>query len=264
MKRLCLLWVFFLVIEEPSRAYAQMLDQDTLRFSTQMSLGGNWQQGNVKALILRARADMSLAPHPNWLFKTQNVYLRQSFFSQKADEDIYSRNFIYFLPQRRVFPFGLAFIATNFRRKIDWRYFAGGGISWQILRRPLQNIRLALSGVFENTRFALSQFNLAEYNGQETVAATRLGLWLFGRHRLGLPALSLAYEAYFQPALDVPNNYRGQTTLTLDGRLSPALALQITYLFAFEKLVAREQRQSDQLLTFGLSIQFNSKSSIHP
>ncbi|MBV6443290.1 MAG: DUF481 domain-containing protein [Haliscomenobacteraceae bacterium CHB4] len=240
-----------------NRLAAQINESDTLLFQYNTSLGGNLQSGNLKAAAVRLKADLSLAPSPQWAFKTQNSYRYQEFFERKADNDFYSRNFFYLWQHRRVYPFAMTFVSTNFRRKIDFRYFAGIGATWQIVRRPRHTVKAALSGVHESTRFAGSVYNYPEYDGSDNVDTWRATWWLFGKHLLTGRHLRLYYETFVQPSVQRGNNFRWQIETGLEWPVWKGLSFTVSYIFTHENVVIRNITPDDGLLTFGIA--FNRK-----
>lgn len=232
---------------------AQLNESDTLLLQYNTALTGSFQSGNLEAAALRLKADFSLAPSPVWAFKTQNSYRYQEFFKRKADNDFYSRNFLYLWQQRRVYPFAMAFVSTNFRRKIDFRYFAGVGTTWQLVRQPDHTVKIALSGVYESTRFADDTYNYSEYDGSEKIETWRATFWLFGKHSLIDKHLRLYYEAFVQPSLERSNNSRWQTEIGLEWPFWKGLSFTANYIFTHENVVVSTVKASDRLLTFGVA-----------
>ena len=114
---------------------AQINESDTLNLKANLSLTGFYQGGNVETLIFRAKSDLSFKPLKKWVFKTKNSYVYQEFGKEKADEDILSLNFLYFNPERKIYPLLLGFVSTNFRREINLRYLLGAGVTYQILNK---------------------------------------------------------------------------------------------------------------------------------
>jgi hypothetical protein len=231
----------------------QINESDTLLLQHASALTGSLQTGNIEAVALRLKADVSLAPAQSWAFKTQNSFRYQEFFSKKADNDFYSRNFLYLWQQRRIYPFAMAFVSTNFRRKIDFRYFAGAGATWQLVRRPGHTMKTALSGVYESTRFAASAYNYPEYDGSEKIETWRVTSWLFGKHALINKHLRLYYEAFVQPSLERSNNFRWQTEIGLEWPFWRGLSFTANYVFTHENVVVSNVKQDDRLLTFGVA-----------
>ncbi|WP_027001766.1 DUF481 domain-containing protein [Hugenholtzia roseola] len=246
-----LLFIFLLF---PLSLFAQINESDTAKIKGNLALTGFWQGGNVETLVLRAKMDLSLKPLKVLVFKTQNAYLYQEFFKQKADEDIFSRNFLYFKPENKIYPFLLGFISTNFRRKIDLRYFVGAGATWQIVRKKNHLLKTALSAEYEDTKFAQNNFNENQYDGSTHLRTWRATAWIFGKHHLANDKIILSYESYIQPSIEEANNFRWQAEASADFPLSKHVSFRMSYLYTFEKIVIENQRQQDRILTFGLNL----------
>ncbi|WP_299461664.1 DUF481 domain-containing protein [uncultured Microscilla sp.] len=248
MKNLFFLWLLL-----PQISVAQLNKSDSLGLRTKLTLTGFWQEGNAEVLVFRGKANVSIGTG-QWVFKTQNAYLYQEFFRQKADEDIFSRNFVYFSPKHRIYPFMLGFVATNFRRQINLRYFVGAGLTWQIIRRKAQTLKLALSGEYEQSNFAQDKFNQPIFNGKSTITTWRATVWLLGKFKLS-KHLSWHYESYVQPSLIHAGNMRWQLETGLETPLWRFVSLRVNYLYMYEKLVVVNERPQDSFLTFGVNIQ---------
>ncbi len=257
-EKLCKTLIFISMCQS---AFAQINESDTLLLQHATALTGSLQTGNIEAAALRLKADFSLAPSPVWAVKMQHSYRYQEFFERKADSDFYSRNFLYGWQHRRVYPFALAFVSTNFRRKIDFRYFAGIGATWQLVRQSSHTVKTALSGVYESTRFDARLFNYSEYDGSEKIETWRATFWLFGKHALLNKHLRLYYEAFVQPSLESGNNFRWQTELGLEWPFWKGLSFTANYVFTHENIVVSNVKQDDGLLTFGIAYNGKVKST---
>lgn len=242
-------------------AFAQINESDTLLLQYASAAGGSWQTGNLDALAFRAKAEASLAPAPFWAFKTQNSYRYQEFFDRKADEDIYSRNFLYGWQQRRVYPFAMLFVSTNFRRKINFRHFEGAGATWQVVRQPQHTVKISLSAVYELTRFADDAYNYSEYDGSPNIQTWRATTWIFGKHALANNHLRLHYEAFVQPSLQRANNFRWQAEIGLEWPIWKGLSFSANYIFTHENIVVSTVKPNDRLLTFGIAYNGKVKST---
>jgi len=241
------------------RAGAQINESDTLALQLRASFSGVYQKGNVELLALRARLDLSAMPAPNWVLKSQNVSLYQAFFNNKADNDLFSRNFLYFSPNRRLYPYAIAFVSGNFRRKIRWRYFTGLGLTWQALRAPGHVVKLSGNVVYEETLFAVDAFNQERYNGSRKLRFWRASAYLSGQHALAQGKFRLYYDAYWMPALSEANNHRTQIDAGLELALWRGLAFNVTYGRQFEGVVPVGVRARDAWLLFGLSYRRDQK-----
>ena len=233
---------------------AQINESDSIKVKAQLSLTGFWQSGNVETLIFRAKSDLSFKPWKNTVFKTQNSYVYQEFGKEKADEDILSLNFLYFNPEKKLYPLVLGFLSTNFRREIDRRYLVGAGLSYQLLKKKKDWLKVSLTAEYEETDFASTTFNRSEYNGNRVINTFRATIWLNGKYYLFKNKLILTHESYFQPSLEASNNFRWRGDLGLELPVWKFLNFKVNYLNTFESLVIQGQEQEDRFLTFGFTL----------
>ncbi len=227
---------------------------DSLKFKADLSLTGFWQSGNVETKIFRAKSGLSFIPWKNWVFKTQNSYVFQEFGREKADEDILSLNFLYINPEKKIYPFVLGFVSTNFRREIDIRSLFGAGVTFQILNKNKNWLKASVSSEYEQTRFEQSTFNKSQYNDNNEINTFRGTIWVNGKYYLFKDKIIINHESYFQPSLEEGNNYRWQADLGLEFPLWKFLNFKINYLHTFESIVIQGQDQEDQFLTFGFTL----------
>ncbi|MBI1341657.1 MAG: DUF481 domain-containing protein [Terrimonas sp.] len=242
-----------------SKAVAQINESDTLRFMVRTSLTGNYQQGNVELFALRAKLDFTFAPAGKWVLKSQNNSLYQEIYSTKADLDIFSRNYLYYQPYRKIYPFAIGYISSNYRRKISNRFFTGAGFTYPIIKKEKSMIKMSGSMVYERSVFKEDQFNHDAFNGYRSIAAWRATLysggWIYILHSCG----RLYYDAFWQPAFANRENYRWQLDAGLDIPAWKGINFSILYLTTYENIVIQNIRQRDHILSFGLSYQFKQK-----
>lgn len=236
-------------------AKAQLNESDTASFQLRTGVTGALQKGNVDLLIVRGRLDVVSNTNKALVFKSQNNSLYQEFSGFKVDNDINSRNYLYFKPFRTCYPFAMVFIQTNFRREIKHRIFGGAGYTWQIIQHSKNNLKLSGSLIYENTSFRDDQFNEGFYNGRSSIPIWRGTVYLAGWHRLFEQKVRLYYTAYWQPGIeDVPNN-RASLEMGIDLPVWKGLAAALQYTYTYEQVVTSKVRQVDRILTFGLSYQ---------
>lgn len=245
---------FLFIISLPLLVLGQINESDTLKTKAGLSLTGLYQGGNVETLIFRAKTDFSAKPYKNIVFKNQNSYVYQAFGRQKADEDILSLNFLYFNTHRKVYPFVLGFVSTNFRREIDLRSLVGGGASFEIFKNDHHWLKFAVSSEYEQTRFAETDFNIDDYDGSERINTFRGTLWVNGKYELFKKKMVLTHESYYQPSLQETNNYRWQADLGLAFPIWDFLSFKVDYRHAHESIVIANQKRQDRFLTFGFEL----------
>lgn len=237
-------------------AVAQLNESDTASFQVRAGTTGAWQKGNVDLLVLRARLELVSNSKRSVVFKSQNNSLYQQFSGFKADNDMYSRNYLYYHPFRKVYPFAMVYLQTNYRRQIDFRWFGGVGTTWQFVQKPATNLKVSASVIYEETDFRNQQFNEEFYNGNKTIRLWRATAYLAGWHRLLNNGLRLFYTAYWQPGLDEVTNNRVQLDVGVDFPVWRGLSFLLQYNFYYEQIVAASGKQHDRILTFGASYQF--------
>ncbi|MEN0002822.1 MAG: DUF481 domain-containing protein [Bacteroidota bacterium] len=238
----------------PTILTAQINESDSLKLQASLSLSGFWQEGNVETLIFRAKTNLAIRAGQQWVFKTQNSYVYQEFGKEKADEDILSLNFLYFKPKKKIYPFALGILSTNFRREIDLRYLLGAGVTFQFFQAQKDWLKLSLSTEYERTNFTQADFNFTEYNDNSSINTLRATLWANGKYHLFNNKIILTHEGYFQPSLRRSNNFRWSADLRLAFPIWKFLTLNINYLHTFESIVIQGQQQEDTFLTFGFTL----------
>ena len=244
----------FILLILPFCLFSQINESDSLKIKANLSISGFWQGGNVETIIFRAKSELSVKPLERWAFKTTNSYVYQEFGNEKADEDVLSLNFLHYNPDKKIHPFVLGFFSSNFRREIDSRTLFGGGVTFQIVKKKKNWLKLSLSSEYEHTNFDSTIFNFSEYNGSESINTFRATAWISGKWYLFKEKLIIKHESYFQPSLEDSNNYRWQGDLSLELPVWKYLNFKINYLHMYESIVIQDQSQEDKFLTFGFTI----------
>ncbi len=233
---------------------AQINESDSLKVKASLSFTGLWQSGNVETLILRGRTDFSIKPWKKWVFKNTNSYVYQAFNKDKADSDFLSLNFLYFNPEKRLYPQVLGFLSTNFRREIAQRYLFGAGATYQIIQGDKNWLKASLTFEYEDTDFRQSMFNKAQFNGSRSINTFRSTIWLSGKYELFKKKMILKHQSYYQPSLEDSDNYRWQADLSAEFPIWKYLNFKVNYLRTFESIVIQGQEEQDEFLTFGFTV----------
>ena len=238
---------------------AQINESDTLDIQIKLLLTGIRQSGNVDLTIIRSRAEFLLSISEELKFKSQNNTLYQAFGGFKADDDLNSRNYLYFRPDSYIYPFAMAFMQTNFRRKINYRYFYGVGATWQLIALRNAYLKVSSALVYENTQFTSNLYNDVYYDGSNNIKIWRPTLYMAGSIKFIDDKIKLNFSAYWQPGLDEVANYRFQSEINLDFKFWKGLALSIQYLLQYEQVTPKTIMTYDRLFTFGINYQYSRK-----
>lgn len=246
-------YLFFFLVS-PIFVSAQINESDSLKVKASLSFTGLWQSGNVETLILRGRTDFSVRPWKKWVFKNTNSYVYQAFDKDKADSDFLSLNFLYFNPERRLYPQVLTFVSTNFRREIAQRYLVGAGATYQIIQGDDNWLKTSLTLEYENTDFRQDMFNRSQFSGSKSLNTMRGTIWVSGKYELFNKKMVLKHQSYYQPSLENCDNYRWQLDLSAEFPVWKYVSFKINYLRTFESVVIQGQEEEDQFLTFGFTL----------
>lgn len=244
----------YLLLLFPVILSGQINESDSFKIKADLSLTGFWQGGNVETLIFRAKSGVTYKPWKKWVVKTQNSYVYQEFGKVKADADFLSLNFLYFNPEKKIYPQLLGFLSTNFRREINARSLLGGGVTWQAYKKDKDWLKFSLTSEYEQTNFNNTNFNLNEYDSRDEIDTWRGTVWVSGKYYLFKDKVILSHESYIQPSLEESNNYRWQADFGLEFPIWKFLNFKINYLRTYESIVIEGQKREDQFLTFGFTL----------
>ena len=249
MKRIVL---YILIL--PFGLFAQINESDSLKIKADLSITGFWQGGNVETLIFRTKSGVTYKPWEKWVLKTQNSYVYQEFGKVKADADFLSLNFLYFNPEKKVYPQLLGFLCTHLPREINARSLLGGGVTVQLYKKDKNWLKCSVTTEYEQTNFNNTNFNINAYDGMDEINTWRGTIWVSGKYYLFKDKLIFSHESYMQPSLEEKNNYRWQADMALELPIWKFLNFKVNYLHTFESIVVQNQKREDQFLTFGFTL----------
>lgn len=234
---------------------AQISETDTGAYRLSSSVSGLVQTGNVSLLNLRAKFDFGLPLGDSALyFKTQNNYLYQEFSRFKADEDVYSQNFIYYKAHRRLYPYLISFLATNYRRGIRFRHFSGAGLSIKVAQHKNIQFKVSANLLYEENHFSGTSFNQENFSGNAFISTWRSSFY----GELGLHFGSFHGHAVYwiMPSLKDAGLLRQQLDATLGYRLTNKLSLVSLLRYTQESLVLSRAKTDDFFISYGLQLNF--------
>ncbi len=245
-------WLFFLSVS------AQINESDTAAFQLQSSLAGIYQEGNVNILSIRGRLNISTRFLEHFVLKSQTSNLYQEFSSRKADNHISNQNFLYFKPEKRFYPFAMGFVSSDFRQRLDLRYFAGVGVTGQLIRESDHLLKLSLSTVYESSDFRDKDFNIDRYDGNHQIDLWRGTFYLNGWNDLMDKKVRLFYEAYWQPAFEDFDNYRILAEAGLQLPIWKGFSFRVIFTYLHENVVPQGVKEDDRILLFGFNYQYKT------
>lgn len=239
--------------------HGELNESDTTGWQLKAGTSGFLQQGNVSFIAIKARVEIVSKGKKSWVFKSQNNNLYQEFGNRKADNDLNSRNYLYYKPGNTLYPFAMTYLQTNFRRKINYRWFGGLGVTWQFFNNSDNKMKLSAALVKEITDFRVNRFNEAFYNGSVRINLYRATFYLAGWHGFYENLLKIHYTTYWQPGLDAVSNNRYQLDIGVDIPVRNGLNATVQYNLSFEEVVADKVFQTDRILSFGFNYLIQKK-----
>lgn len=233
-------------------ARAQLSEADTLRWQYRVSATGNWLRGNVEQFMLLGTGEVA---HVNghWGIKSATSYQYGTFFYRQTLGEGIWRNFVYVNPRARLYPYLMLWYQQSYQRGIDHRAQIGPGMTYALLRKKGQLLKLSATGTYE-----ASTFRSATFRDRPDLTTTELETWritgrLFGEHKLLEGAMRLQYELWVQPSLTDTDNLRAHVEAALSIPLKKGFALRQAVSWSYESVVQQRNTYEDLLWTFGIS-----------
>jgi hypothetical protein len=232
--------------------HAQLLESDTSKWYFRGEGGLNWSGGNVERLLIRADIQ---AKHVDttWGFVTYHNYMYGNWGKMTTENDYLSRNFLYLFPKRRLYPYMMVWLERNFRRRIDFRYQVGPGITGVLWRKPKVLLKLSTTATYEATDFTS---NIILSDG--TVATAPINVWRLTARAYGKltpfnAPLHIGYEFWFQQSLAQSQNYRYYIEGLAEYRWAKHVAFKSQISLSHEQLTLRSFKKTDWYWTLGFS-----------
>lgn len=231
---------------------AQLNESDSIRWQVKFNATASVLDGNVARTLLLTRIEVAHA-NDRWGISTRNDYQYGRTFYNLTENDVISYNFIYIKPLARVYPYVMGLVETNLRRRIDFRYQVGPGVSWNVVRKKTSFVKLSVTGTYENTQYNGSVFDDEQYNGSTVLDTWRLTGRIFGKHRL-LDKVRISYEFWWQQSLSDRVNYRFHTEEAVELPVTKHIAFRTAVRYSYENIELVGLKPYDLFWTYGLTI----------
>lgn len=246
----CLLVGVLLCLLQPLRA--QLLKQDTARWSYTIASTFSFSKGNVDRLLFRSLAQVKHI-HPKWGFASNNRHIYGTFGTVQTENDLISRNFIYLFPKRKIYPYVMTWLESNYRRQLNFRYQVGPGVTFSVLQLEKHLLKLSVTGTYERSEYRVATFTELGNTGSVFVSVWRATGRIYGVHSFFKDHLRLNYEFWWQQSLTDVSNYRYHAILNVDVPIYRGLAVEATFDQYYERVVPVGSRQGDTYFTIGIT-----------
>ncbi len=221
-----------------------------MRWQYDLGATGTLSTGNVERLLLIAKGELKHRTDHFGMISS-NTYRVGTIRGKKTEDDIISKNYLYLGPDRRFYPYQLTWLERNWRRRIDFRYQLGLGVSFVPLNELGQLFKISLTAIHERTYFRDSNFR-----HDPEAASARINSWrgrvrVFGRHELFGQRARWHYELWAQqsPFKSYDRRYYFETTFEVPLVKKFAFRMALSYLF--ENIALEDTQRHDLFLTFG-------------
>ena len=251
-RRQILLPLFLVAQVALNTGHAQLNESDSINWQLKFNATGSLLDGNIARTLLLTRVE---AAHANrkWGISTRNDYQYGTTRHLLTESDVISYNFLYLTPLNRVYPYLMGLVETNYRRNINFRYQVGPGVSWNVIQKKKSNLKLSLTGTYENTRYGGTVFDDDRYNGSNVIETLRLTGRIFGKHSLP-NNFRISYEFWWQQSVSESFNFRYHTEESLEFPFSKHVAFRTSVRYSYENTELSGLKPFDLFWTYGFTI----------
>lgn len=242
---LCLVMVCY-------QAIGQIMQQDTAKWNFGLSSTFSYSGGNVERLLLRSMVETKHV-HNRWGFASTTSHIYGTFSGFQTENDLISKNFVYLFPKKKVYPYLMGWLETNYRRNLKFRHQVGPGVTYAILWKDKHLIKLSATGTFERSTYGSDSFTELGILGSKTINNWRATARIYGKHSFFKQHLNLGYEVWWQQSLTDIANYRYLAIINMEVPVFKGLAVKVNLDRYFESVVPVSAKPGDTYFTIGLT-----------
>lgn len=241
-------------------AMAQLEEGDTSRwqFSTNLSLRLN--TGNVERMILTPEANVAhVHAKKRWGFAARQRYTYGTFGELRTENDLLSRNFVYITPERRFYPYVMAWFQTHARQKLGFRYQVGPGVTYQPMKKHRHILKLSATFTHEHNWYTQAALDYIEDQSSREYSVFRVTGRIFGSHTFADGAVSIYHELLFQQATNQAENWRVFAEGGIHTRVIGGFSMRSYLNFEYQQVHVSTEKPDDLILNIGLNYKVSSK-----
>ncbi|MFN8277002.1 MAG: DUF481 domain-containing protein [Chitinophagales bacterium] len=250
--------VLLLIVDLP--CHAQLEESDTARWQFNGGLSLKLNTGNVDRMIITPEANVAhVSKSKLWGFSARERYTFGTFGKYHTENDLLLRNFIYFIPEKRVYPYVMAWFQTHERQRLLFRYQIGPGVTVVPLRRSGQIIKLSATATYEQNWYKEdSLVFLGDYTRKQ-YGTFRATVRLFGSHWAVKKVLWLYYEVLFQQSLTNINNWRIFAEGGVNAQLPKGFSMRTYVSYEYQQVHVKSEKPNDLILNVGVNYRISSR-----
>lgn len=252
--------LIFILLCLATLAMAQFEESDTARWNFNSIVSVKLNTGNVERFIVTPEANVAhISKDKLWGFTARERYTYGTFGKYWTENDLLSRNFIYLLPDRRIYPYIMAWFQTHEGELLKFRYQLGPGVTFVPLKKKHQIIKLSLTATFEQNWFkarGLTYFADSSVNSYNTFRWTAR---IFGTHSIVPKIMDLYYEFLFQQSLIKAHDWRVFLESGINVRVIRGLSLRTFINYDYQTIHQLQVKPNDLILNVGINYKVSSK-----
>ena len=240
--------IFIFLLISNIEVMCQITESETSSIILNVGANGTYISGNVERLLIIPNIDF-VVQNDNTSFLSSNRYQYGSIGKTITESDLLSKNFIYLFPQNPIYSYLMGWIETNKRKKYNFRYQIGPGLTFKILNYHEHRLKLSLTFTYEQTIF--SNLIPLEYGINNYPENQRLTFRLAGNNELIKKLIFINYELWFQESIVYQNDNRIYLNANLELQLIKNLKFRTSLLLNYESIVVPNIKNTDLIITFG-------------
>ncbi len=245
--------------------FAKDKTNDTIRYDVRVASTFILSGGNLERLVTQNRLWGSLG-NKKWEVVTENSYRYGRNFTRVVENDLLTRNYIRFFPDHKLYGFIIATYEDNFRRSIESRWQLGGGGASNLYRKKRDFLRTSVAVVYDESKYKTDIFNIADYNGNETITETRTIFRFGGVHTVLENHLVIKHDTWYMPSFQNAKNYRWHSMIGFQVPVYKGFSMKTDFDYTYENVTVSDKNPfgytsslSDWIISFGISYDLSNE-----
>lgn len=252
--------IFFLLII--GKTFAQLEESDTARWQFNSTVSLRLNTGNIQRLIVTPEANVSHLPKNKlWGFSMRQRYTFGTFGKYRTENDLLSRNFLYFIPEKRVYPYIMLWMNTHERQRLSFRYQVGPGVTFVPLKKGNQIIKLSATFSYEQNWYKEDKLTLISDTLARNYNVFRATARIFGSHKLAKGIVDIYYEFLWQPSLTSLQNWRLFAEGGVNVKIVKGFSMRSFITYEYQQVHVTTEKPNDLVLSIGVNYKWQTKKA---
>ncbi len=258
MIRKLVIWTTAVIF--PIFSSAQLQETDTSHWQANLNISGRLNTGNFERFLVAPEVNIAhLDRQAKFGMALGQRYTYGTFGDYRSENDLLSRNFIYWKPRSRVYPYFMAWFQKHERQQLLFRYQVGPGVTYALIRKKAQVFKVSLTATFEQNRYKNDSLSYIKDQSAAKYEALRATLRIAGNHLIASGLANFYYEGYFQQAVDNKENWRVFAEGGITIKMIRGFGTRIFATYEYQKVLVKGQKPNDLIFNFGLNYKWSSE-----